>query len=351
MGPILFDEDFFLNQEYARELGRLLRNDKTTRGVRFFTWSSIRSLSKFEPEELRDCGLGGVWIGVESFLCGENLTIDQYKKRGGEEVKEMFVNLHKQGIATIGSLVLGFDYHTPENLKNDIDQFIALKPTLYQLSPLLPCPGTALYDRMTEEGRVLDSYEWKDFNLWSGDVFKLKNFDPGEIREFFDYAHDKIRDELGPPAFQFLESMLDTHKKSKKNNLGDDTNEDDWNKRMANIDTSLIAVYVKAIGLNHSSEKVRARSKMLLKRYEDEIGNISLLSKGATQIISYLLKRKEKTTQPKKISDPPPRWSYYNTYDNRVWVKKGRKAKKPVPYKDRLIISRAKSIHNSLLPI
>ena len=34
------------------------------------------------------------------------------------------------------------------------------------------------------------------------------------------------------------------------------------------------------------------------------------------------------------VSDPPPRWSYYNTFDEKVWVRKGRETKKPVPYKD-----------------
>ncbi len=349
MHAILFDEDFFINKEYVRELGRLIRSDKKTADIKYFTFGSIRALSQFNAEELKDNGLGAVWIGVESFLCGDNLTTDTYQKRGGNEIKDIFANLHKNGIETIASLVLGFDYHTPENLKSDIDQFIDLKPTFYQLSPLTPCPGTALYERMSEEGRILDTYKWEDFNLWKDDVFHLKNFKPGEIKEFYDYAHDQINEKLGPPIMQMMESMLDTHKNIKENGKDYVTKKNDLkNSGMMALGAY---TYLGSIVDNHERQGVRDRAKMLRRRYEDEIGKPPLVAKGAAQAVSYLLKRSARNKQPTSISDPPPRWSYYNTFDDRVWVKKGRKAKQPVPYKDRRIVSRAKSIHNPLLPI
>ncbi|MCP4682441.1 MAG: radical SAM protein, partial [Desulfobacterales bacterium] len=346
---ILFDEDFFINKEYVQELGRLLRSDEKTAGIKYFTFGSIRSLSQFDAEELRDNGLGAVWIGVESFLCGDNLTTDQYQKRGGKEVKELFANLHKNGIETTASLVLGFDYHTPENLKSDIDQFIDLKPTFYQISPLTPCPGTALYDRMSEEGRILDTYNWEDVNLWKDDVFQLKNFKPGEIKGFYDYAHDQISEKLGPPIMQMMESMLDTHKNLKENEKNKQTSLSGIrNSKMAALGSY---TYLGSIEANHEKQSVRDRAKMLKRRYENEIGKAPLAAKGASKAISYLVKRKARNKPSEKISDPPPRWSYYNTFDDRVWVKKGREAKRPVPYKDRRLISRAKSVHNPILPI
>ncbi|HDR14863.1 MAG TPA: radical SAM protein, partial [Desulfobacteraceae bacterium] len=212
---LLFDEDFFLNPDYVRELGRLLSKDKSTWGVKWFSFGSTRSLSQFTAEELKTYGLGAVWIGVESFLSDAGTTQDVYAKRRGEDIKKVFHDLHSYGIQTVASLVLGFDFHTPENLKEDIDSFVELKPFFYQISPLTPCPGTALYERMTEEGRILDTYKWTDFHLWKDDVFELKNFKPGDIRRFFDYAHERLRDVIGPPPVQMMESQLDAYQNLK----------------------------------------------------------------------------------------------------------------------------------------
>ncbi len=332
----LFDEDFFQNPDYVRELGRLLRSDKDTWGIRYFTFGSMRSLSQFTPEELRDCGLGVVWIGVESFLCGRDLTDDHYQKRQGREMKEMFESLHKQGIMTIGSLVLGFDFHNPENLKQDIDQFVDLKPMFYQISPLTPCPGTALYERMMEEDRILDTYKWEDFNLWKDDVFKLQNFKPGEIKEFFDYAHEKIRDDLGPPPLQMMENALDGYQ-----TLKDKTDEyhSDQAERSRGMASAAIA-YLRAIQKHHQSEKVRQRAAMLEKRYREEIGRPPVLSQIISRWVSRKIEKKNQAPPQEIISDPPVRWSYYNTFDNKVWVRKGRDVKKPVPYKDKWFINR-----------
>ncbi len=334
---LLFDEDMFINPDYVRELGRLLRSDRSTWGVKWFTFGSMRSLSQFEPQELKDCGLAAVWIGVESFLCGANLTDDHYAKRKGREIENMFEGLRKHGIQTIGSLVLGFDFHDRDNLKDDIDRFVALKPTAYQISPLTPCPGTELYDRMLEEGRILDTYKWEDFNLWKDDVFKHENFEPGEIKEFFDYAHEKIRDELGPQALQVMENALDAYQTLKGMTDEFHVNQAERSRGMA-LGTSY---YLRAVKEHHSSDKVRERARMLEKRLQDEIGATPFLNSVISRFLSGRIRKNIETAPGPMVSDPPPRWAYYHTFDDRVWVKKGRTQTRPVPYKDRTSISGA----------
>jgi haloalkane dehalogenase len=327
----LYDEDLFINPDYVRELGRLLRSEKKTWGIKYFTFGGVRSLSQFDPEELRDCGLGAVWIGVESFMCGANLTDEQYAKRKGLEVKGLFEDLHRNGIQTIGSLILGFDFHNPENLKRDIDQFVALKPEAYQISPLTPCPGTALYERMTEEGRILDTYRWEDFHLWKDDVFKLKNFKSGEIKEYFDYAHEQLRDINGPQPLQVMENSLDSYQ-----HLKDGTDEFHvFQAGQARVRATGVSAYLRSVKKYHHSEKVRERAEMLERRFQEEIGTTPFLSKVISRYLSRRIKKNSKTARPTVVSDPQPRWSYYHTFDDRVWVRKGRKAKRPVPYKDR----------------
>ncbi len=227
--------------------------------------------------------------------------------------------------------MLGFDFHDRESLKEDIDQFVALKTSAYQISPLTPCPGTALYNRLMEEERILDSYRWEDFHLWKDDVFQLNNFEKGEIKEFFDYAHDQIRDMNGPQPLQFMESALDCYQL-----LKDRTDEfHAFQARRAKARASGISAYLRSVKLHHQSEKVRARVELLERRFKEEIGDSSLLSKVVSYYLSRKIKKNCETPRPPVISDPPPRWSYYHTFDDRVWVRKGRKAKRAIPYRDR----------------
>ncbi len=335
---VLFDEDMFLNPDYVRELGRLLRSNKDTWGVQWFTFGSMRSMSGFSAEELRDCGMGSVWIGVESFLSDNGTTEDHYAKRRGTDIKKMFADLHRNGIQTVGSIVLGFDFHTKKNLKEDIDRFVDLMPMFYQISPLTPCPGTPLYERMIEEDRILDTYKWQDFHLWKDDVFKLKNFEIGEMKEFFDYAHERIRDVLGPPGMQIMENMLDAYSILKY--LPDEMNvyKADLAKRRAMGAYALL----HSVKHYHPSIKVRERAVMLQRRYREEIGNPPLFITAASRYITHNIRKRANGAPQEVISDPPPRWTYYNTNGSgdRIYVRKGRKAKKK-PYKERRIFTRA----------
>ena len=329
---MLFDEDFFSNPDFVRELGRLLRSDRRTWGIRYFTFGSVRSISQFDPEELGDCGLEAVWVGVESFLSGENLTDDQYAKRKGKNIKELFDSLNRNGIQTVGSLVLGFDFHTRESLREDIDQFVALKSGAYQISSLTPCPGTALYERLTTEGRISSTYKWEDSHLWKDDGFKLKNLECGDLREFFDYAHEQLRDINGPQPLQFLENALDCYQL-----LKDRTDEyHRFQATRARSRAAWVSVYLRSIKLHHQSEQVRRRAEMLRKRYEQEIGIASWKSWLTSLYLSSKIKSNGKQPRPPVVSDPPSRRTYYHTFDDRVWVRKSRGAKKPVPYEDPL---------------
>jgi len=293
----------------------------------------MRSLSNFTPEEIRDCNVASIWIGVESFICGDNLTDDHYQKRQGTELKKMFRELHRHGIWITGSLILGFDFHNPENLKEDIDQFIDLKTESYQISPLTPCPGTALYERMTAEGRILSTYQWKDFHLWKDDVMTHKNFKPGEIKEFFDYAHQQIRDKNGPQALQVMESALDSYKLFTERAKERKDEYHAYQTRRARAIAIGTSAYLRAVKLHHTSAIVRERAEMLERRMLDEIGPPPLATKLISRYISHKIKKNADMPRPPVVSDPEPRWSYYNTFDDgRIYVRKGRKAKKSVPY-------------------
>ncbi len=327
----LFDEDFFLNSDYVRELGRLLRNDKQTWAVRWHAFGSLRSLSAFSPEEVRDCGCGAVWIGVESFQCAGGLADEPYAKRTGAKIEDVIAGLQQHGVQITASMVLGFDFHNRENLKQDIDQFVALKPMFYQVAPLLPCPGTPLYDRLLEESRILDTYRWQDLHMCSGELYQPKNFDKGEIKQFFDYAHQQLRDRNGPAPLQMMENALDSYRRLK--NAADAFGI--YQAQASRKAASGLFSFLRAVRAHHPSPVVRQRAAMLERRYREEIGRPPLTSQVISHYISRNIEKRLSAPEVSVASDPSPRWTYYHTFDERVWVRKGRKASRPAVYEDR----------------
>jgi hypothetical protein len=190
---------------------------------------------------------------------------------------------------------------------------------------------------MTEEGRVLDTYNWEDFNLWKDDVFKHPNFQPGEIKELFDYAHEKIRDELGPPIMQGMEIILNHFETLRQSGKRDERTKD--RMQLAKSALKGMHIYNTAIVENHPSEKVRERARELDQRFHREVGRGFPLSFIADRYMSAKLRRETEQERPPVVSDPPPRWTYYHTFDDGVWVRKGREAKVK-PYRKRTPISR-----------
>ncbi len=205
---MIWDEDFLMDRDYVLRLGELLQREGLIGRVNLFCFASIRSISQYTVRELARCGVGVLWIGIESKFEEGIVSRHNFHKRVGRDVAETIEELHDHGILVIGSNILGLDFHNRENLLEDIDYFVSLKPDLYQVSPLRPCPGTKLYGRMLQEGRIADDYGHADCMLWSDTGFRHENFEHGEIRRFFELTHKKLYETNGPSVLNVVDAMI-----------------------------------------------------------------------------------------------------------------------------------------------
>jgi len=313
MNVILFDEDIFLNPEYVRELGRLIRSDRKTWGIRWISFGSVRALSQFEPEELREMGLGGVWIGVESGLVdGECAKAGFAKRDGAKTPPELFDDLHRHGIETIGSMILGFDHHTPENIEQDIDYFVGLKPMFYQVGPLTPCPGTKLYREQEAAGRLKPHFSYEHFHLWKDDVYELKNFGPGAMKKYFDLAHEKLRAVNGPPVLQFCEINLRAYETLRGSQSEFLRHQAEQSKTLAQGSLPL----VRAIGNHPPSPQVKQRVRDIMAMadglLDEQPLRDRLFGKALELVSTWRAERNDPLERPPVVSDPGVRWSLYN---------------------------------------
>jgi radical SAM superfamily enzyme YgiQ (UPF0313 family) len=153
------DDNITSNLAQAKEFFRAL----IPLGIR---WVSQSSINAAHDEEFLDLlvrsGCQGVLIGFES-LNPANLA-DMNKSfntaRGGFE--RALANLRRHGIRIYGTFIFGYDRDTPESFAETVA--FAREHAFYiaAFNHLTPFPGTPLYRRLADEGRLLYDAWWLD---------------------------------------------------------------------------------------------------------------------------------------------------------------------------------------------
>lgn len=142
----LFDENFLVDRPRAERLAELCQ--QYGRHFDFFTFASLRSLAGYSAEDLVRIGVSAVWVGLEGKHAG-------YSKLHGEELAALITRLRRCGILVVGSMIVGFDYHTPAIIRDELEEILEAQPTYLQCLIYGPTPGTALWDRLARQGRWL----------------------------------------------------------------------------------------------------------------------------------------------------------------------------------------------------
>jgi haloalkane dehalogenase len=193
---MVIEEDHFRVPEHLMEIGEELREDpQTLADIDYLTFGSTGNIQKFAEkhgwEELALTGVGALFIGVESKFAAEH----GYDKRADGASKEVFRNLHNIGIRTVGAWMCGWDFHDRNNIHEDLEWFVSLNPTFYQLTRVAPFPGTPFWKKAKEEGRLLD-VPWEDVHFWSS-AHRPNNFESHELLEFVEKGYTKLYETWG----------------------------------------------------------------------------------------------------------------------------------------------------------
>ena len=177
------DDNSFVHREHYKRLCRQLARER----VRWFTEADV---SVWEDDDLlalmRDSGCQQVLIGLESprrqSLDGLELKRN-WKAARLDEYKAAIAKIQSYGITVNGCFILGLDADTPE-VFNDVLAFVG-DSGLYevQVTFLTAFPGTPLYRRLRQEGRILRDSAWELCTLF--DI----NFTPKHMSVEIGRAH------------------------------------------------------------------------------------------------------------------------------------------------------------------
>jgi radical SAM superfamily enzyme YgiQ (UPF0313 family) len=161
----LADDNTFINKHWGKEFLRAL----APLGIQWFTETDI---SVADDDELLDLlaksGCRQILIGLESPAPDDLGGIDphDWKRKRSDRYLEAIAKIQAHGVTVNGCFILGLDAHGPdifERVKEFVDRSGLIE---VQVTVLTPFPGTPLYARLREEGRLLRDRYWDRCTLF-----------------------------------------------------------------------------------------------------------------------------------------------------------------------------------------
>jgi radical SAM superfamily enzyme YgiQ (UPF0313 family) len=176
---------FFVDDNFAGDLraGRELLPELAPLGLRWITQMSINAAhDEAFVALLARAGCRGVLIGFES-LDAENLQQMRkpFNTLGGGYTAAL-ANLRRHGIAVYGTFVFGYDHDTPASFAEAVAFAEEQGMYIAAFNHLTPFPGTPLYQRLADEGRLRFAAWWLDRAYRYNEVpFVPKTLSPQDI--------------------------------------------------------------------------------------------------------------------------------------------------------------------------
>jgi radical SAM superfamily enzyme YgiQ (UPF0313 family) len=178
------DDNSFVDREHYKKLLREMAKEK----LRWFTEADVNVAHDDELLGLmRDSGCQQVLAGLESprraSLDGVELK-SNWKLRQQDFYQEAIAKIQSYGITVNGCFVLGLDGDTTE-VFNEVLNFVR-DSGLYevQVTFMTAFPGTPLYARLKNEGRILRDRAWELCTLFDIN-FTPKNMSVAELQGGF----------------------------------------------------------------------------------------------------------------------------------------------------------------------
>ncbi len=157
-GVVFFiDDNITGNFVHAKQLFRELRG-------RNVQWVSQGALNMTRDEELvslmAESGCMGLLIGFESLNPETLAAMGKQVNLSSGSVPDAVRMLHDHGLSLYGTFLYGYDTDDPETWRQTVEEAIDLDLFIAAFNPLIPFPGTRLYQALSEAGRLADQSWW-----------------------------------------------------------------------------------------------------------------------------------------------------------------------------------------------
>jgi len=179
---------FFVDDNLVADRPAAIRLFKALRPLKL-RWSAQASLHFVSDPELMDLmlesGCSGVLVGFES-LNRENLeAMNKRSNLAYGSYDEVVERIQSAGLMMWAAFLLGYDHETESSIRETVDWALSKKFAFSAFNVLMPYPGTAFYDRMAAEDRLLFDKKWwlHDDYRFGQVAFRPKNMSPERLAE------------------------------------------------------------------------------------------------------------------------------------------------------------------------
>jgi radical SAM superfamily enzyme YgiQ (UPF0313 family) len=151
-------------------------------------WSCQISIDVARDERLLDrmaqAGCRFVLIGFESLNPASLRQMGKHWNAVSGPYRRVVDGLHRRGIGIYGTFVFGYDADTSDTFARTLEFALEARLEIANFNPLTPTPGSALYDRLLAEGRLLSPKWWLDPNYRYGRaIFEPRGMRADELTE------------------------------------------------------------------------------------------------------------------------------------------------------------------------
>jgi radical SAM superfamily enzyme YgiQ (UPF0313 family) len=157
---IFIDLNIIANRDYARELFTALKPLN-------IQWYGLATTLLCQDTQLLDLvaesGCRGLLMGLES-IRSENLTQNHKRFNHPESYASVVESLHDRDIALQGCFVFGLDEDTDDVFQETAELAVDIGIDLPRFAIVTPFPGTQLFQRFEQEGRILT----RNWELYDG---------------------------------------------------------------------------------------------------------------------------------------------------------------------------------------
>ena len=105
-------------------------------------------------------------------------------------IKERIKRYHDFGIGVEGTILLGLDNHSEDDIKRLVDFLLEINLDLAEFTVLTPFPHTKVYDDMLRQGRIIDK-DWNNFNAGKV-VIQPAKMSPERLQELYHFAWERF---------------------------------------------------------------------------------------------------------------------------------------------------------------
>jgi len=167
------DASLTINPKYTKSLFTGMKEIN----AKFECFGNINVLTR-DDELLKTASDAGVYkwyIGIES-ISQENINAAGKRTNKVEEYAKAMQKIKDHGMTVTGFFMFGFDNDTPDIFQRTLKAIYDWGLEEVSFSIVTPYPGTRLFKRLEEEGRIT-SYDWSQYT--EGNV----NFKPNKMTE------------------------------------------------------------------------------------------------------------------------------------------------------------------------